>query len=75
MHQTLAELARAHARIGLNTANDVGEVMVGALLTQAGYSLKDIKQVTPPAGFPALVTMLALGKVDLPARLRHDGPR
>ncbi len=35
------ELARAHARIGLNTANDVGEVMVGALLTQAGYSLKD----------------------------------
>ena len=52
MHQTLAELARARARIGLNTANDVGEVMVGALLTQAGYSLKDIKQATPPAGFP-----------------------
>jgi NitT/TauT family transport system substrate-binding protein len=63
-HQTLAALARAHAKIGLNTANDVGEVMVGALLTQAGYSLKDIKQVTPPAGFPALVTLLAKGRID-----------
>ena len=27
--QTVAELARAHARVGLNTANDVGDVMVG----------------------------------------------
>ena len=63
-YQTLAQLARAHAKIGLNTANDVGDVMVGALLTEAGYSLADIRQVTPPAGFPALVTMLASGKVD-----------
>jgi NitT/TauT family transport system substrate-binding protein len=63
-YQTLPALARAHARIGLGTANDVGDVMVGALLTQAGYSLADIKRVTPPAGFPALVTMLASGKVD-----------
>jgi NitT/TauT family transport system substrate-binding protein len=62
--KTLAELAQWHARIGLNTANDVGDVMMGALLSQAGYSLKDIRQVIPPAGFPALVTMLAAGKVD-----------
>lgn len=34
-YQTLAALARAHARIGLGTANDVGDVMVGALLIQA----------------------------------------
>ena len=63
-YKTVAELARAHAKIGLNTANDVGDVMVGALLTQAGYSLKDIRRVTPTAGFPALVAMLASGKVD-----------
>jgi NitT/TauT family transport system substrate-binding protein len=63
-YQTVAELARAHATVGLNTANDVGDVMVGALLTQAGYSLADIRQVTPHAGFPALVTMLASGKID-----------
>src|SRR5947209_365764 len=31
-YQTLAALARAHARIGLGTANDVGDAMVGALL-------------------------------------------
>jgi NitT/TauT family transport system substrate-binding protein len=63
-YQTLADLARAHAKVGLNTANDVGEVMVDALLTQAGYALKDVRQVIPPAGFPALVTMLADGRVD-----------
>ena len=62
--QTLAELARAHARIGLNTANDVGDVMVGALLAEAGYQLGDIRQVTPAAGFPALLGMLPSGQVD-----------
>lgn len=41
-YQTLAELARGHVRIGLKTANDVGDVMVGGLLALAGYSLKDL---------------------------------
>lgn len=62
--QTVAELAKAHARIGLNTANDVGDVMVGALLAQTGYKLGDIRQVIPAAGFPALLSMLPAGKVD-----------
>jgi NitT/TauT family transport system substrate-binding protein len=62
--KTVAELAAAHARIGLNAANDVGQMMVGALLTEAGYKLSDITQVIPKAGFPALLTMLPAGKVD-----------
>jgi NitT/TauT family transport system substrate-binding protein len=62
--QTLAELARAHATIGLDAAHDAGDVMVGALLAQAGYRLGDIRQVIPPAGFPALLGMLSAGRVD-----------
>jgi NitT/TauT family transport system substrate-binding protein len=63
-YQTVAELAKAHARIGLNTANDIGDVMMGALLAQDGYKLSAIRQVTPKEGFPALVSMLPAGQVD-----------
>ncbi len=62
--KTVAELARTHARIGLNTANDVGDVMISSLLEQTGYSLRDIKQVIPAQGFPALLKMLPAGQVD-----------
>jgi NitT/TauT family transport system substrate-binding protein len=62
--QTVAELAKAHARIGLNTPNDIGDVMMGALLAENGYQLSAIKQVTPAAGFPALLKMLPAGQVD-----------
>jgi len=62
--QTLAELARAHARIGLDAANGVGDVLVGTLLAQAGYRLGDIRQVIPAAGFGALSGMLSSGRVD-----------
>ena len=62
--KTVASLAADHARVGLNTPNDVGAVMVAALLESSGYSLKDIKQVVPAGGFPALLTMLPAGKVD-----------
>jgi NitT/TauT family transport system substrate-binding protein len=62
--QTVTDLAKAHAKIGLNTNNDVGEVLVGALLAQVGYQLKDIHQVIPPGGFPALLQMLPAGQVD-----------
>jgi NitT/TauT family transport system substrate-binding protein len=61
--KTVAELAKAHAKVGLNTANDVGEVMVSSLLEEAGYRLRDIKQVIPAQGFPALLKMLPAGQV------------
>ena len=62
--QTVAELAKSHARVGLNTANNVGAVMMGALLDGDGYKLSDIRQVIPTGGFPALLSMLPTGKVD-----------
>ena len=62
--QTLAELARGHARIGLGAANDAGGVLVGSLLAQAGYQLSDIRQVVPASGFLALSGMLSSGRID-----------
>jgi NitT/TauT family transport system substrate-binding protein len=62
--KTVAELAQAHARIGLNTPNDIGDVMVASLLEEVGYNLHDIRQVIPAQGFPALVKMLPAGQVD-----------
>jgi NitT/TauT family transport system substrate-binding protein len=62
--RTVTQLAKAHARVGLNTANDIGDVMMGALLAGDGYKLNDIRQVIPKAGFPALLSMLPAGQVD-----------
>lgn len=62
--QTVAELARAHATIGVNTRNNVGDVLLGAMLTGAGYNLSDIKEVIPAAGFSPLPGMLAKGQID-----------
>lgn len=62
--QTVAKLAKAHARVGLDAANDVGDVMMGALLAGSGYQLSAVKQVIPKDGFPALLSMLQAGKVD-----------
>jgi NitT/TauT family transport system substrate-binding protein len=62
--KTVASLAVGHARVGLDTPNDVGEVMVAALLKSAGYALKDVRPVIPAGGFPALLTMLTAGKAD-----------
>jgi NitT/TauT family transport system substrate-binding protein len=62
--QTVAELAKAHATIGINTASNVGDVVVGALLNDSGYKLSDVKEVIPAGGFPALLSMLPAGQVD-----------
>jgi ABC-type nitrate/sulfonate/bicarbonate transport system substrate-binding protein len=62
--KTVADLGKYHARVGLNTPNDVGDVMVGALLEDTGYTLKDVRQVIPAGGFPALLKMLPAGRVD-----------
>ncbi len=50
--QTVAELAKAHARIGLNTANDIGDVMMGALLAENGYQLERDQAGHTEGGFP-----------------------
>lgn len=63
-YKTVASLASNHATVGLNTPHDVGQVMLGSLMQDSGYSIGDIRQVTPPGGFPALVKMLKDGQVD-----------
>jgi NitT/TauT family transport system substrate-binding protein len=62
--KTVASLGQHHARVGLNTPNDVGDVMVGVLLEDVGYTLKNVRQVIPSGGFPALLKMLPAGQVD-----------
>jgi NitT/TauT family transport system substrate-binding protein len=63
-YKTVAQLAQAHATIGLDAADDVGDVMLGALLEQAGgYSLKDIREVVPPRGLTGMLAMLADGQI------------
>lgn len=63
-YKSVASLAQAHATVGLNDPLDVGQVMLGALMQDNGYSAGDIRQVTPAGGFPALVSMLRDGQVD-----------
>ena len=62
--QTVAELAQAHAAIGLNTANDIGQLLLGALLTENGYTVHSIHEVTPTGGFPQVMDMLQSGQLD-----------
>jgi NitT/TauT family transport system substrate-binding protein len=64
-YQTIAALAAHHASVGLNTPNDVGQVLFGSLYQNDGYSFfQNAKQVTPREGFPALLRMLGAGQVD-----------
>ncbi|MBO0802075.1 MAG: ABC transporter substrate-binding protein [Nocardiopsaceae bacterium] len=63
-YKSVAALAENHATVGLNTPRGVGQVMLGALMQDNGYSLGDVHQVLPPSGFPALVSMLRDGRVD-----------
>jgi NitT/TauT family transport system substrate-binding protein len=62
--KTVADLAEDHATVGVNTAHNVGDVVLGALLADSGYKLSDVKEVIPSNGFPALINMLAAGQVD-----------
>lgn len=62
--KTVAQLAAAHATVGLDTAHNVGQVLLGALLEQSGYKIGSIQQVTPPSGFRGVMTMLRNGTVD-----------
>jgi NitT/TauT family transport system substrate-binding protein len=64
-YQTVAALAAHHASVGLNTPNDIGQLLLGSLYRNEGYSFfRNAKQVTPPQGFPAVLRMLGAGQVD-----------
>lgn len=63
-YQSVASLAQHHATVGLNTPKNVGQVMLGALMQDNGYSIGNVRQVIPPGGFPALLSMLKHRQVD-----------
>jgi NitT/TauT family transport system substrate-binding protein len=63
-YKTVAQLAQAHATIGVDAADDVGDVLLGALLEEAGgYSLKDIREAVPAGGVTGMIAMLTAGKI------------
>jgi NitT/TauT family transport system substrate-binding protein len=44
--KTVADLAKYHATIGINTINNIGQVLLGSLFQQYGISMRQISQVT-----------------------------
>jgi len=69
--KTVADLASHRgghkAKIGVNTLNNIGQLLIGSLLQDQGYALSDVS-LTPPAGkgnpFALLLSELAGGQID-----------
>jgi NitT/TauT family transport system substrate-binding protein len=60
--RTVNDLVKFHASVGVNTKNNIGQVLLGSLFQSNGLLLSQINQVFQP--FPVLVTMLAKGEID-----------
>jgi NitT/TauT family transport system substrate-binding protein len=60
--KTVADLTKYHAKVGINTNHNVGQVLFGALFKQDGLNLSGIDQVYE--GFPDMIGDLAKGKLD-----------
>ncbi len=65
--RSVADLAKHKAKIGVNTLNNIGQLLIGSLLQDNGYSLNDVSLV-PPTGksnpFADLLNNLATGSID-----------
>lgn len=61
--RTVADLAKYHAKVGINTKNNIGQVLLGSLFQGNGLDLHQIHQVAE--AFPALVGDLKSGKLDV----------
>jgi NitT/TauT family transport system substrate-binding protein len=57
-YKTVAELAKDHVKIGINSPNNIAQVLLGSLFAADGLSLKSIKQYVQPA-FPLMPADLA----------------
>jgi NitT/TauT family transport system substrate-binding protein len=60
--KTVADLTKYRAKVGINTPDNVGQVLFGALFKQDGLNLGGIHQVYE--GFPTMIGDLAKGKID-----------
>jgi NitT/TauT family transport system substrate-binding protein len=61
--RTVRDLQMYHARIGLNTKDNIGQVLLGSLLRQNGLKLGDIHQVY--LGFVPMLQALRKGQIDV----------
>jgi NitT/TauT family transport system substrate-binding protein len=57
-YKTVTDLAKDHAKIGINSPNNIAQVLLGSLFAADGLSLKSIKQYVQPA-FPLMPADLA----------------
>lgn len=62
-YHSVADLAKFHATIGVNTQNNVGQVLIGALLKSQGDSLKDVTLKAPANAFMGEMSMLKSGQL------------
>jgi NitT/TauT family transport system substrate-binding protein len=62
-YKTVASLAKHHATIGINSPNNIAQVLLGSLFAANGLSLKSIHQVVQPV-FPNMPGDLAHHVID-----------
>jgi NitT/TauT family transport system substrate-binding protein len=62
-YHSVADLAANHAVIGVNTQNNVGQVLIGSLLKAQGDSLSDVTLFAPKNAFVQEMTMLKQGQL------------
>jgi NitT/TauT family transport system substrate-binding protein len=62
-YKTVADLAKDHATIGINSPNNIAQVLLGSLFAANGLPLKSIKQVVQPV-FPDMPGYLDEHKID-----------
>ena len=60
--KTVADLTKYHARVGVNTPNNIGQVLLGSLFQGNGLSLNKISFTYQ--AFPLLLPMLQQGTLD-----------
>lgn len=61
--KTVGALAKHHATIGINSPNNIAQVLLGSLFAANGLKLKSVKQVVQPV-FPNMPAYLAAHKID-----------
>ena len=62
-YKTVADLARDHASIGINSPNNIAQVLLGSLFAANGLKLNSIKQKVQPV-FPLMPAYLNAHKID-----------
>ena len=60
--KTVADLTGHRARIGINTPDNIGQVLLGSLFKENGLTMSGIQQVYDP--LPTLPKLLSTGKID-----------